>query len=1812
MARHPLTVFSFAVSISFLGAMLPLGNVALAQIIPDATLGTERSHLTPHVRIRGDWADQIDGGAARGVNLFHSFEQFNVGAGQRVYFANPVGIENILSRVTGTDISNIRGTLGVNGSANLFLLNPNGIIFAPHAQLDIRGSFLASTADGFTFPNGSSFSATNPTGAPLLRVNVPIGLQYGNSDNGTIRNRGNLAVGQDFTLAADVLNLQGQLQAGQDLHLVAEDTLVVRDRPTTPFTATAGDRMVVQGNEAVDIFAVNHPSSGFFSSGDMVLRSANTIGGDAHYWSGGNFLIETLSNQLGQLESPYDPVIRASGDVSFDSYSGASLHILAGGSVFIPGGITITGVDTVANSLQETVTLAGGITVPIDGSAVPTVDIRAGTTAFAPIGRTPEPPPGFSPAPPAVNAAATGANITIGEIRNESGSATNEGQVLLTNQYSPNALTPGAIRTGLISTFGDVLIYSRGDIETTGNIDTRTVVDGQVAGSINLLAPTGGITLGGDLFSNVGTGTDPTVAPTITGVGGNITLFARDDILTRDHDIIATSNNSTLDDALSTIFIESSQGSVILNNVQITARNFGADQFAGDIFIDASDTIEITNDSSIAADGNFGRIFIGANTFPPSDDSTVPLAVVIRNSTLTATNNSINGAQDAGAIIVRGGLVRLSDRAFLITDTYGEGDGGNVGIQAQALIITGGAEALTRTFGAGAGGDILVIPLNPDLPSLVRISGIAPFTELDINGDPDGGYSSGLFATTEDDATGRGGTINVTTDTLRVQNGGVLSARTRSTADSGGDNGQAIVLDLERLLVTGGGQILSAAFDRGAAGDIQINASNRVIIRGIDPNFETRFAELFNAFLDAGLTQDEAFRRTQQTIDPVNSVSALEASDVFGLGSAGDITVESPLVVLSDLGQINATTRGDRRGGDITVRSQNLFLLGGSEILTLTVGGSGRAGDITLEPLNANAPSSVTISGTAPAVLPDGTVGGFSSGLFASTETFPDATVETTGRGGNIRVTTGTLRMNDGAVIGVRSRSTGAGGTVRVNVDDLFMSGGGQLLTTAFNTGVAGNIRVRATGQIRISESDLTFGDRVQQVTDAILSQPGNTLTRDEAEENARAIIDQIGSSLYPDFAPSGLQARSELDNGPSSGNIFARANSITISNGAEISVSSFGAVGLTSGVIDLRAGDRIYVTGERSRISSDTFGRADAGLVSLLARSVVLDNLAQVSSSTFRQGLAGNAGGVLLTAQNLVSLSGTAAVFTTVENGARGNAGLILVTAPLVELTDNAELQTQVNPGGRGIAGNVLVFASDRISLDNSRIFSNIESGASGRGGFILLTTPFLSMTNGAQLQTQVNGIDLRDFNDPNDDLAAGIGNAGNVFLDVSGDIVLDSDSSIFSSMGFGTTGRGGTLFAGDLLFSETFEFQGIERSRSLSVTNGAQFIASTAGQGDAGDVYLFADDVLFDGVSDSGFPSAVFSGVDLGGTGRGGSIALSSNSLNIFNGALLTVSSFGRGDIGGESDVEQLQEAGNIRIESPSIRLEDEGQIIARTGIGSGGNISLGNIDDVLLLRGASRISTTAGTFRARGDGGNIFIRGSEGFVIGEPSGNDDITSDAFLGRGGFIQINAQAIVGMLFRSREDIERLLGEDAFQDPDPTSQLETSDITAISQSDPSLNGEVRINAANFDVRGALSLPANLADASNLIAQNCPTGDEAGEDLGSFTVTGRGGLPQNPTNVLGSDNGVTEWVSDEAPPDDASDEATPAPTDDQVNATLPEIAHSSPAGSTTQPQMVEAQGWVVSAQGQIELVAQTAPEGVSTPAIAPPAVCPIPD
>lgn len=161
-----------------------IGSPAIAQVVEDTTLGNQRSTVS-RTRENSTLITIIRGGAVRGDNLFHSFEQFSIPRGQAAQFDNDGAIANIISRVTGTSRSRINGAIEANGDANLFLINPNGIVMGPEARLDIGGSFVGSTASGIEFADGTVFQAATQS-TPLLSVSAPIGLQMG-SDPGPIR-----------------------------------------------------------------------------------------------------------------------------------------------------------------------------------------------------------------------------------------------------------------------------------------------------------------------------------------------------------------------------------------------------------------------------------------------------------------------------------------------------------------------------------------------------------------------------------------------------------------------------------------------------------------------------------------------------------------------------------------------------------------------------------------------------------------------------------------------------------------------------------------------------------------------------------------------------------------------------------------------------------------------------------------------------------------------------------------------------------------------------------------------------------------------------------------------------------------------------------------------------------------------------------------------------------------------------------------------------------------------------------------------------------------------------------------------------------------------------------------------------------------------------------------------------------------------------------------------------------------------------------------------------------------------------------------
>ncbi|MGD1920421.1 MAG: filamentous hemagglutinin N-terminal domain-containing protein, partial [Pleurocapsa sp.] len=162
-----------------------------AQVIPDSTTITIVDTNGNNFKINlGDRA---------GNNLFHSFTEFSLPNGGIASFNNQADIVNIFSRVTSGNISDINGLIRANGNANLFIINPSGIIFGENASLDIGGSFFASSASSIIFDEGE-FSTTDTETSPLLTINAPLGLDFQDNPGDIVNRSGSI---ENDSLASD-------------------------------------------------------------------------------------------------------------------------------------------------------------------------------------------------------------------------------------------------------------------------------------------------------------------------------------------------------------------------------------------------------------------------------------------------------------------------------------------------------------------------------------------------------------------------------------------------------------------------------------------------------------------------------------------------------------------------------------------------------------------------------------------------------------------------------------------------------------------------------------------------------------------------------------------------------------------------------------------------------------------------------------------------------------------------------------------------------------------------------------------------------------------------------------------------------------------------------------------------------------------------------------------------------------------------------------------------------------------------------------------------------------------------------------------------------------------------------------------------------------------------------------------------------------------------------------------------------------------------------------------------------------------------
>lgn len=319
---------------------------ANSQIIPDALT------INSQVTINGD-ITTITGGSQAGSNLFHSFGQFSLPTGTQAHFKNALDINNILVRVTGQSPSSIDGLIQANGTANLFFINPNGISFGSNASLNIGGSFIASTANGIEFADGTYFDTqqTSPTQG-LLTVAIPIGLRFSNRPASILVS----GDGQGARTGSDLIDTTSGLrvQPNQTLALVGGDMAL-----TGATIKTAGGRIElgsVSGEGFVNLTSANKGwvlgYSNIKTFGDIQLSDAAVV--DASGSGGGNIRVNSRNLSLtggSQLEASTLGT-EAGGTIEVNSADSLTLLGAPGSDLFLN--------TTIAAEVYEGATGTGG------------------------------------------------------------------------------------------------------------------------------------------------------------------------------------------------------------------------------------------------------------------------------------------------------------------------------------------------------------------------------------------------------------------------------------------------------------------------------------------------------------------------------------------------------------------------------------------------------------------------------------------------------------------------------------------------------------------------------------------------------------------------------------------------------------------------------------------------------------------------------------------------------------------------------------------------------------------------------------------------------------------------------------------------------------------------------------------------------------------------------------------------------------------------------------------------------------------------------------------------------------------------------------------------------------------------------------------------------------------------------------------------------------------------------------------------------------------------------------------------------------
>ncbi len=947
-----------------------------AQLIPDRTLGTENSIVTPQ-----GLQYLIEGGAIRDSNLFHSFLEFNINEGQNVYFANPAGILNILTRVTGANPSDIFGNLGVDGAANLILINPNGINFGANASLDISGSFFATTADSVVFDN-FTFSAINPTAPPLIAINIPLGLQYG-ANAGNIDVQGaSLSVEENLALLGGNVSVNGatlEAPGGRvDLGgLSTTGTINFNNDGSLTFPNTGLADVSITNSATVNVMndagasgEIEIQANSLSITNNSSLDAGNFGNGDA-----GNIFLQVRHSFFLEDSSIFSDVvegIETSGDITIEAgkieitnsqirSDAVSDNTDTGG---VTGSIFIESVNNIAinnssitsdsndtgnsfgiieifsNSgsvnLNEVTLSTENIGNGIAGDIVLDADkeiILSPQTQITSDGQQGQILIGQNITPTRVSIKDTDlttTNFSNGQAGNIAISATEEVVItdsnLSSDAVSDNENSNSVGSAGIISIDGNQLVTI-----TNSQINSESNSLAQEGfGEVRILAETGYVNL---KQTNISTDNSS------DGIAGDITIDADKEI------IISDQTQITSDGQQGQIVIGPTitPTRVILDDANLTTTNFGTG-FAGNINISATEEIIITNNSTIFSDAfnntDTGESVAGSITID------APQSVSIINSSITSESNSSSENFGDISIFANQGSIDIDNSAISATN-FDVGFAGDILINAQNQVLISNSSSITSDGEIGqifVGNELVPrnVTINNSRLTTTNEAGDQDFT-LPLEIDIDAGNleikaiesivinDSELFAVTA--RTGDAGTIILET----VNSNGqifISNSDIASTVESAAiGNAGNITITSDFLVVTDSSEISTETLGDGNAGSINIQAASVSIQEGSNVSSEASS----NVNGNAGTVTINA--------DEFSIASSSQANVSSGAGLAGNLIINSRNIT-SDEGRLIAFTAGG--GANIELTVSNLMLLRNESLISATASEQADGGNVTI------------------------------------------------------------------------------------------------------------------------------------------------------------------------------------------------------------------------------------------------------------------------------------------------------------------------------------------------------------------------------------------------------------------------------------------------------------------------------------------------------------------------------------------------------------------------------------------------------------------------------------------------------------------------------------------------------------------------------------------------------------------------------------------------------------------------------------------------------------------------------------------------